>query len=762
MRPLSETVTARGIFSLLAFIFVLLIPTPSGPIATRRRSQVSMKEEIPRRPVTVADTIQMTQLANNRGPQFAPDGNAFVLVVRKGNLQDNRNDYSLLLFHTRESSQSVGPDLLASFSSSSNRAAIEDPRWIGNRTIAFLAEGPGENKQLYVLDVETKELQKLTNHRTSLISYTLTSDGNHIFFEAAQPINDLISESTKRNGIVVSKEMLTDLIALKNRSRATIFLDLFTEQRGSDQEVLLETHGPKVEPSLWLSPDGKYILVRTLMIDDPPRSWRQYEDDELQTEIRSKHSNGEPLLIYQYEVIDTTSGEHHILINAPMGDHHRDVGWSPDSHSVVVSGTYLPLDSRNAHDFEQRRKTTFIAEINLSSGKITPITGQRLSLRRWDSKTGRLIFGTAAEGAAGGTQGTAAVYEKTESGWKAVAAKSSDLEQSGVPEITVEENSNMPPEIFEMDKEDRQRSLLLDLNPQFRELKFGRVESVAFKATDGHLVKAGIYFPVDYAPGRRYPLVIQTHDWDPGYFWINGPYTTGSAAQPLAGLGFVVAQLDRNRSHPGTLAEVQGEAAAYEGAIDYLDRRGLIDRKLVGLVGFSRTGLGVKYALTHSSYHFAAATVADGSDVGYLRYLALLNSESWQSSDAEGINGGIPFGKGIASWLNGASGFDLERVGTPIRLEANNPESLLFCWEWFVGLSRLGKPVDLIYMPEAVHALFKPWDIMTSEQGNVDWFCFWLRGSEDPDPEKAQQYARWRGMQRLVERNAKRAGASTN
>jgi hypothetical protein len=28
----------------------------------------------------------------------------------------------------------------------------------------------------------------------------------------------------------------------------------------------------------------------------------------------------------------------------------------------------------------------------------------------------------------------------------------------------------------------------------------------------------------------------------------------------------------------------------------------------------------------------------------------------------------------------------------------------------------------------------------------VDWFDFWLNGHEDPDPEKADQYRRWRGL----------------
>jgi len=39
-------------------------------------------------------------------------------------------------------------------------------------------------------------------------------------------------------------------------------------------------------------------------------------------------------------------------------------------------------------------------------------------------------------------------------------------------------------------------------------------------------------------------------------------------------------------------------------------------------------------------------------------------------------------------------------------------------------------------------------------QGNVDWFCFWLKGEEDRDPAKAEQYARWHDLRELTQENA--------
>jgi hypothetical protein len=132
----------------------------------------------------------------------------------------------------------------------------------------------------------------------------------------------------------------------------------------------------------------------------------------------------------------------------------------------------------------------------------------------------------------------------------------------------------------------------------------------------------------------------------------------------------------------------------------------------------------VKYALTHSKYKFAAASVTDGDDAGYFQYVVISNADQEVASEFEQINDGPPFGESLSRWIHVAPGFQLDKVGTPVLLEAIGPTSLLGEWEWFSGLSRLGKPVALIYIPDGTHLLEKPWEQMTSQQGNVDWFCF--------------------------------------
>jgi len=116
----------------------------------------------------------------------------------------------------------------------------------------------------------------------------------------------------------------------------------------------------------------------------------------------------------------------------------------------------------------------------------------------------------------------------------------------------------------------------------------------------------------------------------------------------------------------------------------------------------------------------------------------------------------MPFGEGLKRWLNEAPGFNLDKIHTPVRLVAIGSTSVLDMWEEFSGLSLQNKPVDFIEIPDGVHLLQKPWDRRIAMQGIVDWFRFWLKDEEDPDPAKSEQYARWRELRKLQEENQRR------
>src|SRR5258707_485851 len=117
--------------------------------------------------------------------KFSPNKKKILLLVRKGNVDRNTNDYSLLLWRTEDLFKDAKPEVVLSLSSSSNRPAIEQVTWLAdNETIYFLGESPGEIRQLYSFKTSTRELKRLTDQPTSLLNFSVTPSGDKFAFSA--------------------------------------------------------------------------------------------------------------------------------------------------------------------------------------------------------------------------------------------------------------------------------------------------------------------------------------------------------------------------------------------------------------------------------------------------------------------------------------------------------------------------------------------------------------------------------------------------
>src|SRR5712692_9923264 len=169
-----------------------------------------------KRPVTVADAIEMTKIAGSPArpiAQFAPNGKKFVLVVTKGNIKRNSNEYSLLLWSTSDLSDSAAPKTILTMSSTSNRPGIQELTWMDdNDTVAFLGENPGELQQLYTFNIKTRLLRRITDQPTNVIAYSMTPKGDTIAYVAEEPVVSIFNARAQRQGVRVSRQYLRELL----------------------------------------------------------------------------------------------------------------------------------------------------------------------------------------------------------------------------------------------------------------------------------------------------------------------------------------------------------------------------------------------------------------------------------------------------------------------------------------------------------------------------------------------------------------------
>jgi len=731
-------------------VLVILLHSAQHLLADGAEKSQTARQRVIARAVTVADSIEMTRLES--GAKFSPDGTKFVVVLRKGNLEQNTNQYSLVLWSTGGIFGSARAQTLVTMSSSSNRPAIQNITWLpDNTTIAFLGENPGDVQQLYTVNVFTRDLKKLTNHPTSLLCYGMSADESRFAYIAEAPIERLVDDDARRQGIVISTQRL-DLLLGGKQGPSFDTNQLFVEDSQGARRVALKAKIAN-DPDCAMSPDGKYVISE-VNVEQFSDSWKGYTDPYLQVFTHKQLASGQVSFLRQYVAIDTSTDQIRTLLDSPIR-WLSSVAWSPDSKSVVLAGVYLPLDNTKGDERRKRQSTRFVVEIKIPSMEVSEIQnedeasehfnerddGNVTRTTTWDASTGNL---THILHDWENTTDFKLVFQKDGGRWM----KKKAIPDKSQPEVVLEQDMNHPPMLFAVDRATGQKVLLLDLNPQFSSLRFGRVEAVKWKGSDGHIVNGGLYYPIDYVKGSKYALVIQTHGWEPAKFWIDGPFTTAFAAQELAGKDIFVLQADEivGGSDWGTIKEVNREVSAFEGAIEDLDHRGLIDRNRVGVIGFSRTGTFLSYALTRSRYRFAAASVADGSDFGPSEFRLIANVGRDYVLSFEKFYGGLPFGEHLESWLALSPEFHFDQVRTPLRMVATGPEMLIAQWGWFTSLLALGKPVEMVYLPEGDHVLEKPWERMVSQEGNVDWFSFWLNREEDSDPTKAEEYSRWRRL----------------
>ncbi len=324
-------------------------------------------------------------------------------------------------------------------------------------------------------------------------------------------------------------------------------------------------------------------------------------------------------------------------------------------------------------------------------------------------------------------------------------------------QLLVKQDLNDPPTLWAQDERTGTERQLWDPNPQFAHIEFGNVSVYRWKDKTGHEWTGGLVKPVGYVPGQRYPLVIQMYKFYDHQFMTDGTDPTAFAARELASAGIMVLQVEK---YPNTLSYVDPEMAlnGYRSAIEHLSEDGLADPDKVGAVGFSASCWLVESALVNAPHLFAAATIADGLSNSYMEYHfgGLTFREQLEST-----NGAKPFGEGLKTWVGKAVGFHLDKVQTPVRIEAITPFSILGEWELYSSLQFQNKPVDLIYFPQGTHIHQKPLERLESQQGNIDWMRFWLQGYEDPDPAKKAQYERWEHLRELRDADAKGAGIAT-
>jgi dipeptidyl aminopeptidase/acylaminoacyl peptidase len=719
------------------------------------------------RPITVEDCVRTRRVVYDE-VRISPDGSEVAYVVKAPNLETNRNDYQLYVRDLRATDTRQNGRMLL------EADGISGIRWVGSGRLMALAETgssvqePKDSRlQIVSTTTGTVEILELPGR---IQEYCASADGGKIVFSVKAPTQDgdLAAGKEKVRGergfsiafgegpIQSTQGLPEDEIFLATKREEGKFdlkrLD-FSGSAGAPR-------GPSLRDvsGLDLSPDGKYLLMRH-SAEVLPAEW------EGEPYVEYLKGRGTPSYSYVLSLYEMDTGALRLGFNFPGG--FLQTRWSDDSKSYAVVGP-SPFGTEEARAVAARRSGTFdmvqyigqlvhVFIIDAKDQNMAKVVDRRDANLQgdlplfWEHREGPMLVRTDAHTLAWfGFEGTE--WKKTVS----IPMPNNDAffsspESDGKSVVGVYQTSMIPPDLFLLDLKTQKWTLLTDLNPEFRDIVLGQVERIAWTNRYGSKCAGFLIKPAGYEPGKRYPMILLSAPIRE-VFISDAAYTTAYAPQSLANAGFAVVisqypldnRIPRGR-FPGEMSAAYNWMAMVESAVDLLARRGMVDPENVGIAGFSRTSWLTDFTLTHSKYHFTAASSADSGIYTYGGYFRYNSSDLMTASETQ--VGGPPYGKTLKEWLKYAPPFGADKVTAAVLMEYTSTAEDGF--EFFTALSRLGKRVEFYRYPNGSHPLDTPFERVASLERNVDWFRFWMQGYEGKAPYyDAGQYDRWRALRR--------------
>lgn len=734
-----------------------------------------------KRRFTLADDIQLVSFADTP-IVFSSDRYYFLVDTQRGVLRSNRAESTLRVYRTEDvyryvlaasRSHKPHPAWAVSLATFRNGPIINDIHWLpDSKAFAFLARSESGKNQLFLANIARKVVTAITPNDQDVTGFSIRDRGNFVYTVLSPAIRRKAMLESKAISFVGTGQSLNRMLFPENlypsQQRLHDLSELWAVVDGHRFRVSDSSSGRPLplhffgQQALSLAPNGRMLLT-AMSLETISPEWEALYPPAVPSSpyrIRAGHQDPEGFdgerNVSQYVLVNLLTNRVKPLVDAPLAHATGWWGlpradWAPDGRSLVISNTFLPGSEGPPGDANRPCGVAVIRLPAMTTNCLEQLKPQQnndyryvANVRFANRNDARIVVDHLLNDY---VSKESIEYLRAANGtWNLDSGTNLPSRDATSVEVFIKQGPNNPPILMAAVGTENVPVEIWDPNPRLRDVELGPVSVFKWRDKSGRDWIGGLYLPPRCVPGSRYPLVIQTHGFDEGAFSPTGSFPTANAAQELAGAGIAVLQV-RDCPVRLTLEEGSCQIAGYTAAVQQLAAHGLIDPDKVGIIGFSRTCYYVLESLTSSALHFEAAAITDGVNEGYLQYMTFVDVDGNDAAhEAEAIIGAAPFGAGLQPWLARSPVFNMDKVTTPLQIVALGRSSVLAMWEPYAALRYLNRPVDLVVLPEGVHVLTNPQERMASQGGTVDWFSFWLKGVEDPDPAKLPQYVRWREM----------------
>jgi hypothetical protein len=301
-------------------------------------------------------------------------------------------------------------------------------------------------------------------------------------------------------------------------------------------------------------------------------------------------------------------------------------------------------------------------------------------------------------------------------------------------------DAGRPPRLERIDLETGDRRILFDPNAALAQdmARAVPVRLLHWTDTAGRPV-TGQFYPARKTGDHPSPLFVSYYRCD-GF--VRGAYGDEWPLASLAAHGISALCINDSATRVDAVERYDRGRQAVEGAIDMLAAAGEIDRTKVGMGGLSFGTEVTLWTVIHSDL-IAAASISSVAVSQQYYLLGSMKGDVFFSGLRDYWQLGAP-NETPERWKVLSPALNLEKIRCPILMQVPEQEYMLSL-DYAIPLMRAHR-ADLYVFPHEPHQKFQPKHKLAVYERNLDWFRFWLQGSEDPNPAKAEQYARWQLM----------------
>lgn len=621
---------------------------------------------------------------------ISPNGKFVVFILSKVDFNESKYNTDIYIVSTesgevRQLTFSKEDESMPKFSPDGKFIAF-----LSNRKLS--ADEKEVKNQIWLLPIDGGESYKLTDAPEGVISFKWMPDGKSILYLTQETLPKPEKEKKERD----KKLKFDALVVDKEKYRKEFhIIDVKTKV---DRKVYIGDYGVE---QFDISPDGKFVVFNTNYTGDIDDSKK-----------------------FDLWIFEVGTGKARQLTTRPGGE--RQPKWSPD-------GKYIAFVADLDPKFTYSQEELFIVDPqtgaikNLTEKFDIGIVGYEFS-KSEPSK----IYARTASGVythiytISISDGSIKEFLGGEKVFGDIAISTGD----NVIALLAEDKTSAP-DVYVLKGSEPKK--LTNLNPQLDEFTFGEQTVIKWKSFDGLEIEGILVKPVNFEPGKKYPMLVAVHGGP--YGRIQNILRQYYNLQVWANEGYVVfAPNFRGSSGYSNKFGISnfkdlggGDFKDIMTGIDYIVKElKIVDENKIGIFGGSYGGYMTNWAITQTNRFKAAVSM-----FGIFNLITDYSNSYLPSWEPDYL--GDYYWNNLKIYLERSPFYYIKNIKTPVLIMHGDEDPNTFISnskEMYQALKHLGKTVEFVRYPREAHGFREPNHRIDEFYRCLDWFNKYLLGIE--------------------------------